>query len=109
MSDQERLSVSPSPFVRRAENEKDAREQQQQAEERLRVDYTRTFTSEHGKRVLEDLIDRFDPVLTEVPANGDAAMFLAAVRRVMNHVREMTGAAYANAMARVDERSRRGE
>ena len=76
-------------------------------DEELRSAYETCFRSRAGKRVLEDLIERFDPVLNEVPPNGDAALWLTAVRRVMSHIRENTGGHYASAMGRVDERSRR--
>lgn len=81
-----------------------AKEKAAEQERVLRAAYSKVFRSAAGKVVLEDLIERFDPVLTEIPPNGEAALWLTAVRRVMNHIREMLRADYASAMARVDGR-----
>lgn len=75
-----------------------------QTEAELRDAYVRCFKSPNGRLVLEDLIERFDPPYLQPPPNGDAAIWTTAVRRVLSHIREMTGEVYAHAMARADGR-----
>lgn len=74
--------------------------------EQLRQDYALVFKSEHGKRFLQDLIGRFDPVLIPPPMTGEQAMYVAGCRAPLAHINDMAGEEYAKAMGTIARRGR---
>jgi len=66
--------------------------------------YDLTFKSTNGQGVLQDLIERFDPIITPPPLNGEQAMYVAGIRAVLAHINDMNGGNYAKAMAELSKR-----
>ena len=76
--------------VQSIENEAYTQERRQQEIEQLRDMYTQTFTSENGKKVLNDLANRCHAMSTTfVSGDANASAFEEGKRAVFLHIKNM--------------------
>tara|TARA_B100000963_G_C22415883_1_gene575421 strand:+ start:574 stop:825 length:252 start_codon:yes stop_codon:yes gene_type:complete len=76
--------------IQTIENEAYTQERRQQEIEQLRDMYTQTFTSENGKKVLNDLANRCHAMSTTfVSGDANASAFEEGKRAVFLHIKNM--------------------
>tara|TARA_R100001015_G_C4469265_1_gene53502 strand:- start:116 stop:367 length:252 start_codon:yes stop_codon:yes gene_type:complete len=76
--------------IQSIENEAYTQERRQQEIEQLRDMYTQTFTSENGKKVLNDLANRCHAMSTTfVSGDANASAFEEGKRAVFLHIKNM--------------------
>tara|TARA_R100000773_G_scaffold31020_1_gene26507 strand:- start:146 stop:397 length:252 start_codon:yes stop_codon:yes gene_type:complete len=76
--------------IQSIENEAYTQERRQQEIEQLRDMYTQTFTSENGKKVLNDLANRCHAMSTTfISGDANASAFEEGKRAVFLHIKNM--------------------
>tara|TARA_R100000654_G_C2632727_1_gene120434 strand:+ start:295 stop:546 length:252 start_codon:yes stop_codon:yes gene_type:complete len=76
--------------IQTIENEAYTQERRQQEIEQLRDMYTQTFTSENGKKVLNDLANRCHAMSTTfISGDANASAFEEGKRAVFLHIKNM--------------------